>query len=55
VPIPGTTKLQRLTENIAGAAIELAPEDQRQIGDALAEIKVQGERYPAHLAARSGR
>lgn len=55
VPIPGTTKLHRLQENIGGAAIELTPEDQRQIGDALSQIKVQGERYPAHLAARSGR
>jgi aryl-alcohol dehydrogenase-like predicted oxidoreductase len=55
VPIPGTTKLHRLQENIGGAAVELTPEDQRQIGDALSQIKVQGERYPAHLAARSGR
>ena len=55
VPIPGTTKLVRLQENIRAAAIELTADDLRQIGDALATIQVQGERYPAHLAARTGR
>ena len=49
VPIPGTTKLHRLEENIGAAAIELAPDDLRQIDDAAAKIPVQGERYPENL------
>ena len=55
VPIPGTTKLQRLEENIGAASVELTPDDLRQIGDALSHIQVQGDRYPPHLAARAGR
>jgi aryl-alcohol dehydrogenase-like predicted oxidoreductase len=55
VPIPGTTKLPRLKENVRAAAIELTAADLREIGDALARIQVQGERYPAHLAARVGK
>jgi aryl-alcohol dehydrogenase-like predicted oxidoreductase len=55
VPIPGTTKLHRLEENVAAAAVELSANDLRRIGDALAHIHVQGERYPAHLAARAGK
>lgn len=55
VPIPGTTKLERLKENVGAAAVELTAEDLRQIGDALAAIPVQGDRYPAHLAARAGK
>jgi aryl-alcohol dehydrogenase-like predicted oxidoreductase len=55
VPIPGTTKLNRLKENVGGADVELSPEDLRRIGEALAQVQVQGERYPAHLAARSGK
>ncbi len=55
VPIPGTPKLHRLQENLGGAAGELTAEDLRRISDALASTQVQGERYPAHLAARSGR
>jgi aryl-alcohol dehydrogenase-like predicted oxidoreductase len=55
VPIPGTTKLSRLKENVRAAAIELSAEDLRKIGDALSHIKVQGDRYPAHLAARVGK
>jgi aryl-alcohol dehydrogenase-like predicted oxidoreductase len=55
VPIPGTTKIHRLEENIGASAIELSAEDLRRIGDALAHIQVQGDRYPAHLAARAGR
>jgi aryl-alcohol dehydrogenase-like predicted oxidoreductase len=47
VPIPGTTKLHRLDENISAAAVTLTPEDQRRIDGALAQIKVQGERYSA--------
>ena len=55
VPIPGTTKPHRLKENLGGADIELTGEDLRQIEGALADIKVQGDRYPPHLAARVGR
>lgn len=55
VPIPGTTKLVRLKENIRAGAIELSPEDLSQIQKALKGITVQGDRYPAHLAARAGR
>jgi len=49
VPIPGTTKLHRLEENLGAAALELSPEDLRQIGSAAARIPVQGARYPEHL------
>ena len=55
VPIPGTTKLNRLKENMRAAAIELSAEDLRKIGDSLGGIKVQGNRYPAHLAGRAGK
>jgi aryl-alcohol dehydrogenase-like predicted oxidoreductase len=55
VPIPGTTKAHRLQENVGAAAIELTADDLRQIEEALAGIKVQGDRYPPHLAARAGR
>jgi aryl-alcohol dehydrogenase-like predicted oxidoreductase len=55
VPIPGTTKLNRLKENVRAAAIELSAEDLRTIGDALSRFQVQGDRYPAHLAARVGK
>ena len=49
VPIPGTTKLHRLEENLGGASVELTPNDLNKIHDALSGIEVQGERYPAHL------
>jgi aryl-alcohol dehydrogenase-like predicted oxidoreductase len=49
VPIPGTTKLNRLDENIGASAVELTPDDLRQIDDAAAKISVQGERYPENL------
>jgi len=55
VPIPGTTKVQRMKENTAAADVPLTAAELGQIGDALAQIKVVGERYPAHLAARVGR
>jgi aryl-alcohol dehydrogenase-like predicted oxidoreductase len=55
VPIPGTTKLNRLEENLGGAAIQLTPEDLRDIESALAHIKVVGDRYPPSLQARVGR
>ena len=49
VPIPGTTKLHRLEENIAAATVELTTEDLRDIGAAAANIEVQGARYPEQL------
>jgi aryl-alcohol dehydrogenase-like predicted oxidoreductase len=52
VPIPGTTKLERLDENIAAAAIELTSEDLRHIDEAAAAITVQGDRYPKVEAER---
>jgi aryl-alcohol dehydrogenase-like predicted oxidoreductase len=55
VPIPGTTKLHRLEENIGAAAVELTAEDLGHIEAALARIQVQGDRYPAHLAAAVGK
>jgi aryl-alcohol dehydrogenase-like predicted oxidoreductase len=55
VPIPGTTKAQRMRENSAAAAIELTPEELHHIDEVLARTNVQGDRYPAHLAARVGR
>ena len=55
VPIPGTTKSHRLEENLGAAAIELTEDDLREIDEALHEIKVQGDRYPAHMAALVGR
>ena len=55
VPIPGTTKLHRLEENIGAAAVELTSEELRDIEGALSGIMVQGNRYPAHLLATVGR
>jgi len=55
VPIPGTTKSHRLNENLGAAAVTLTADDLGRIAAALAEIKVQGDRYPAHLQARVGR
>jgi aryl-alcohol dehydrogenase-like predicted oxidoreductase len=55
VPIPGTTKLARLDENLGAAAIELTREDLREIDDAAATIKVQGARYPENLEKLTGR
>jgi aryl-alcohol dehydrogenase-like predicted oxidoreductase len=49
LPIPGTTKLHRLEENIDAAAIELTPDDLRQIDSATSKIPVQGARYPENL------
>ena len=46
VPIPGTTKLHRLEENIGAAAVELTPDDLREIDAAASKITVQGARYP---------
>jgi aryl-alcohol dehydrogenase-like predicted oxidoreductase len=55
VPIPGTTKLHRLEENIGAASIELTPDDLREIDSAASKITVQGARYPEHLERRVGR
>ena len=55
VPIPGTTKLHRLEENIGAAVIELTAEDLRQIESAAAKIQVQGARYPEKLEQMTGR
>jgi aryl-alcohol dehydrogenase-like predicted oxidoreductase len=55
VPIPGTTKLHRLEENIGAAELELSAEDLRDINDAVSKITVQGARYPAHLQQHVGR
>jgi aryl-alcohol dehydrogenase-like predicted oxidoreductase len=55
VPIPGTTKLQRLEENVGAARITLSPEDLRGIGEALAKVQIQGARYPERLQQLVGR
>jgi aryl-alcohol dehydrogenase-like predicted oxidoreductase len=55
VPIPGTTKLHRIEENNGAAGIQLSAEDLRSIGDALAQIEVQGARYPAQFQAAVNR
>ena len=55
VPIPGTTKLHRLEENVGAAKVELTAADLREIDGAVAKITVQGDRYPPHLQARVGR
>jgi aryl-alcohol dehydrogenase-like predicted oxidoreductase len=53
VPIPGTTKLTRLQENIAAAEVQLTAEDLQQIEDAAAQIQIQGARYPEALERRT--
>jgi aryl-alcohol dehydrogenase-like predicted oxidoreductase len=55
VPIPGTTKLHRLQENIGAASIEVTPDDLREIENAASKITVQGARYPAKLERMTGR
>jgi aryl-alcohol dehydrogenase-like predicted oxidoreductase len=55
VPIPGTTKLPRLEENIGAAAVELTPEDLRQLESAASKITLQGARYPEELQKLVGR
>jgi len=54
VPIPGTTKLSRLDENIGALNVQLTPSDLNQINDAASNIKVEGERYPEHLEKMTG-
>ena len=55
VPIPGTTKLHRLEENIGAAAVELSSDDLREIDSAASEIVVEGARYPEHIERMTGR
>jgi aryl-alcohol dehydrogenase-like predicted oxidoreductase len=55
VPIPGTTKLHRLEENIAATGVELSPDDLREIESAASKITVQGARYPEHIERWSNR
>lgn len=55
VPIPGTTKLHRLEENIGAVNVEFTPDDLREIEDATSKIKVQGDRYPEELEKRTYR
>jgi aryl-alcohol dehydrogenase-like predicted oxidoreductase len=55
VPIPGTTKLHRLDENIGATAVELTPDDLRDIDSAASRITVQGARYPEKLEQMTGR
>lgn len=54
VPIPGTTKPERLSENIGAAAIQLTTEDLRRIDGALSQVTIQGARYPEELERRTG-
>ncbi len=55
VPIPGTTKMHRLEENLGAVNVQLTPEDLRQLDDATSRINVQGERYPEELQKLVGR
>ncbi len=55
VPIPGTTRLHRLEENLGAGNVELAPQDLERIDTALARIVIEGDRYPAHLQQRIDR
>ena len=55
VPIPGSRKLERLDENIGALAVELNPEDLREINNAISKITIQGDRYPEALRQMTGR
>jgi len=55
VPIPGSRKLERLDENIGAVTVELTPDDLREIQSAIAEITVEGERYPEEITKQWGR
>jgi aryl-alcohol dehydrogenase-like predicted oxidoreductase len=55
VPIPGTTKVGRLEENLGAAAVSLTPDDLREIERAASTIKIEGDRYPEHLKRLVGR
>jgi aryl-alcohol dehydrogenase-like predicted oxidoreductase len=54
VPIPGTTRLTRLEENIGAASIALTPDDLREIESAAAKIAIEGARYPEHIERMTG-
>jgi aryl-alcohol dehydrogenase-like predicted oxidoreductase len=54
VPIPGTTKLERLTENIGSVAVHLTSDDLRDIESAASNIKIEGARYPERLEKMTG-
>jgi aryl-alcohol dehydrogenase-like predicted oxidoreductase len=54
-PIPGTTKLHRLEENLGAVGVELTPDDLRRIDEALSKVQVQGDRYPENLKQLIGR
>lgn len=54
VPIPGTTKLHRLKENVASVDIKLSADDLRIIGDSLAEIEIYGDRFPENIEKGTG-
>ena len=54
VPIPGTTKISRLEENIGAVPIELTPDDLRDIDSAASEIQVEGARYPEAIERMTG-
>jgi aryl-alcohol dehydrogenase-like predicted oxidoreductase len=55
VPIPGTTKILRLRENLGAASLQLTAEDLRELESAASKITVQGARYPEHLQKLVGR
>ena len=55
VPIPGTRRLERLEENIGAVAVDLMPDDLREIESAAAQITIQGARYPEHLERQTNR
>jgi aryl-alcohol dehydrogenase-like predicted oxidoreductase len=55
VPIPGTTKLHRLEENLGAANVDLTPEDLRAIESASSNIRIEGARYPEWVEPLSGR
>jgi len=55
VPIPGTTKLHRLEENLGAAEVQLTDRDLKEINNAVSKVEVQGARYPEHLQKRVGR
>jgi aryl-alcohol dehydrogenase-like predicted oxidoreductase len=55
VPIPGTTKLRRLEENVGAAEVELASDELIEIEEAISRVEVQGARYPEHLQEQAGR
>lgn len=55
MPIPGTTQLHRLEENLGAASLALSQTDLGRIEQALAEVRIHGDRYPAAMQARVGR